>query len=146
MKQNKFQKLALFVLPVLAVSIALVLFLPGGLKPTVNTVNAAELPPNTEASDVPTGGPFGCTIGNIAVFSGRIHVFCSNAVAPAPRYFAAWGDSAHALATNRFLTLLDTAYALGKPVYIYYFDDTSLNPTGCNASDCRAIDWIFIVP
>jgi hypothetical protein len=146
MKQTKFRKIVFFVLPLLVLSIALVLILPNGLKPTVNPVKAAELPPNTEASDVPTGGPFGCTIGNIAVFSSRIHVYCSNAVSPNPQYFAAWGDSAHALATNRFLTLLNTAYALGKPVYIYYFDDTSLNPTGCNVSDCRAINWIFIVP
>ena len=90
-------------------------------------------------------GPFNCTIGNIAVFSNRIHVFCSNA-ADNPKYFAALGDSAHALSANRFLTFLNTAYALGKHVYIYYYDDTSYNPPGCNTGDCRAIDWMFIVP
>ena len=61
-------------------------------------------------------------------------------------YFAANGDSAHALTTNRFLVLLNTAYSLGKHVYIYYLADSASNPPGCNSGDCRAIDWIFIVP
>jgi hypothetical protein len=146
MKKIKFQKSAYFVLPVLAVSLALVFILPGGLKTTIDPVKAAELPPNIEAADTPTSGPVACTIGNIAVFASRIHVYCSNIASPNPQYFAAWGDSSHALVTNRFLTLLNTAYALGKPVYIYYYDDTSLNPTGCNAGDCRAIYWLFITP
>lgn len=86
-----------------------------------------------------------CVIGNIAVFPNRIHVFCSNA-AVNPKYFAASGDSAHALTTNRYLTLLNTAYALGKHAEIWYYDDTNLNPPGCNTGDCRAIYWIFIQP
>ncbi len=92
-------------------------------------------------------GPFHCTISNIAVFSNRIHVFCSSAPAGTTiRYFAASGDKAHELATNRFLVMLNTAYSLGKPVYIYYLDNPASNPPGCNSGDCRAIDWIFIVP
>ena len=146
MKHLKLWKIAFLVLPLLAISLALALALPFGLKTATTPVQAAVLPPNIEASDVPTGGPFACTIGNIAVFSSRIHVFCSNAVAPNPKYFAAWGDSTHALTTNRFLTLLTTAYALGKPVYVYYYDDPSYNPPGCNSGDCRALYWIFITP
>jgi hypothetical protein len=92
-------------------------------------------------------GPFGCTISNIAVFSGRIHVFCSSAPSGTTiRYFAASGDKAHELATNRFLVMLNTAYSLGKPVYIYYLADPASNPSGCGSNDCRAIDWMFIVP
>ena len=93
------------------------------------------------------GGPFHCTISNIAVFASRIHVYCSTAVPNTNiRYFAASGDRAHELSTNRFLVMLNTAYSLGKPVYIYYLDSASSNPPGCNSGDCRAIDWMFIVP
>jgi hypothetical protein len=85
------------------------------------------------------------------VFTARIHVFCTAKIPNTNiQYFAASGDSQHALATNRFLMMLNTAYALGKPVYIYYIDyyidDPAQNPTGCNSGDCRKIDWMFIVP
>lgn len=93
------------------------------------------------------GGPFHCTISNIAVFTSRIHVHCTTAIPNTSiSYFAASGDRAHELSTNRFLVMLNTAYSLGKPVYIYYLDSASSNPPGCNSGDCRAIDWIFIVP
>jgi hypothetical protein len=99
------------------------------------------------APDASTAGPFGCTIANIAVFSSRIHVFCSSAPGGTTiRYFAASGDAAHALTTNRFMVMLNTAYSLGKPVYIYYDTDTANNPPGCGGTDCRAISWMFIVP
>jgi hypothetical protein len=101
----------------------------------------------SSAPNSPQGGPFHCDIANIAVFSTRIHVFCAAKVPSTNiQYFAAPGDSAHMITTNRFLMMLNTAYALGKPVYIYYLDDTANNPSGCNANDCRAIDWMFIVP
>lgn len=93
------------------------------------------------------GGPFKCTINNIAVFDSRIHVHCTTSIGGTSiSYFAAPGDSLHALTTNRFLMMLNTAYSLGKPVYIYYYDSTTKNPTGCNAGDCRGIYWMFIVP
>ena len=99
------------------------------------------------APNAADGGPFACTISNIAVFSSRIHVYCAAKVSGTNiQYFASSGDAAHALVTNRFLAVLNTAYTLGRPVYIYYLDNTANNPTGCNANDCRAIDWLFIVP
>lgn len=92
-------------------------------------------------------GPFKCTISNIAVFDARIHVHCTTPVSGTNiTYFAAPGDSLHAVTTNRFLMMLNTAYSLGKPVYIYYIDDPASNPSGCNSGDCRKIDWMFIVP
>ena len=101
----------------------------------------------SNAPDSPQGGPFQCNIANIAVFGSRIHVYCAAKVPGTNiQYFAAPGDSAHMLTTNRFLMLLNTAYALGKPVYLYYLDNTANNPPGCNTGDCRAIDWMFIVP
>lgn len=133
-------------LPTLIVAIGLVVALPNGAKNAINPVQAAEPSSNSSTSDAPTSGLVNCAIGNIAVFSNRIHVYCPNVAAPDFHYYAAWGDSAHALTTNRFLTVLNTAYALGKHVYLYYYDDPSMNPPGCNAGDCRALNWIFIVP
>ena len=112
-----------------------------------NRAQAAAPATGSGAPGAPDAGPFTCVIANIAVFSGRIHVHCTAPVSGTSiSYFAAYGDSAHALATNRFLVMLNTAYSLGKPVYIYYLTDTASNPPGCNAGDCRAIDWMFIVP
>jgi hypothetical protein len=94
-------------------------------------------------------GPFACTIANIAVFPSRIHVFCTTGVTVGTstvRYFAASGDSANMLTTNRYLVLLNTAYTLGKKVYIYYQPDPKYNPSGCLTQDCRGIEWMFIVP
>jgi len=102
---------------------------------------------NLPAPEASIAGPFGCTIANLAVFSSRIHVYCSSAPGGTTiRYFAASGDAAHALTTNRFMVMLNTAYSLGKPVYIYYDTNTANNPPGCGSGDCRAISWMFIVP
>ncbi len=93
------------------------------------------------------GGPFTCTIANIAIFSDRIHVKCTTALPTTIiQYFAAAGDNLHAATTNRFLMMLNTAYSLGKPVYLYYIDSSSANISGCNATDCRMIDWMYIEP
>ena len=119
------------------------------LGPAVSGHRAQAAAPATGsgAPSAPDAGPFQCVIANIAVFPGRIHVHCASAVpSTSISYFAAYGDSAHALATNRFLVMLNTAYSLGKPVYVYYLTNTANNPPGCNTGDCRAIDWMFIVP
>ncbi len=112
-----------------------------------NRAQAAAPATGSGAPSAPDAGPFTCVIANIAVFTNRIHVHCASTV-PSTNisYFAASGDSAHALATNRFLVILNTAYALGRPVYVYYLDNAASNPPGCNTADCRAIDWMFIVP
>jgi hypothetical protein len=147
MKQGKFVKNIILVLlvPSLAALIGLAFVL--GSKTASGQAQAAALPSISKSPGSPDGGPFACTIANIAVFSNRIHVFCTTKVPTTNiQYFAASGDSAHALATNRFLTILNTAYTLGKPVYLYYLDNPALNPPGCNSGDCRAIDWMFIVP
>ena len=136
------KKMILVGLPVIAVLIIAAVML--GTMLTNDKVQAAAPQPDLMPASSINAGPFTCNISNIAVFSGRIQsvVVGSSTVS----YFAANGDSAHALTTNRFLTLLNTAYALGKPVYIYYLTNTADNPPGCNSGDCRAIDWLFIVP
>ena len=144
------QKLAWGLVAVLlaALLILLAAFLGWG-----NTVLPAHAQSGTgggsESPQAPNDGPFGCTISNIAVFPDRIHVHCTTAVTVGTNnvsYFVAPGDSAHMLSTNRYLVLLNTAYTLGKKVYVYYDPNSAHNPAGCNAADCRAIEWLFIVP
>lgn len=103
--------------------------------------------PDSGAPLAGEAGPHVCTIDNIAVFRSRIHVRCTTPVASTSiYYFAASGATADAVTTNRFLTLLNTAYALGKPVGIHYYADTSSNPPGCLTNDCRGIEWMYITP
>ena len=149
MEQKTVHRIGKWIWILLAGALVLLGLALGVIATTGNRVQAAA-PALATGSGAPSeveGGPFGCTISNIAVFSGRIHVHCTASV-PSTNisYFAASGDSAHALATNRFLAVLNTAYSLGKPVYIYYLDNAASNPPGCNTGDCRAIDWLFIVP
>ena len=86
--------------------------------------------PDSAAPQSADAGPHPCTIANIAVFPTRIHVKCTTpALVDSSNiyFFAASGAVADAVTTNRFLTMLNTAYALGKPVYVYYHTSTSLN-------------------
>ena len=146
MKLQKFGKKIILVL----IFTCLVVFVVFALGSTTTNQRAQAAAPlsNLNAPNSPDDNAyFSCAISNIAVFTTRIHVQCTTVVPNTTiRYFAASGDSAHELATNRFLTLMNTAFALGKPLGIYYLTDTASNPPGCGASDCRAIDWMYINP
>ncbi|MGD8752394.1 MAG: hypothetical protein PVG14_13280 [Anaerolineales bacterium] len=98
------------------------------------------------APEGPSAGPHTCNISGIAVYTTRIHVQCTTPAEGTIYYFAAPGDSANATTTNRWLALMNTAYSLGKPIYVYYHANTDNNPPGCLVSDCRGIDFLFIVP
>jgi hypothetical protein len=145
MDQLTLHKNSIRVLIVMAAVALVILGLALGAIAFGNRAQAAAPASGSGAPSAPDGGPFHCTIANIAVFSNRIHVHCTAAISGIS-YFAASGNSAHALTTNRFLALLNTAYSLGKPVYIYYLDNPASNPPGCQSGDCRAIDWLFVVP
>jgi len=145
MKTRKFGKNIILVLIFTCLVVLIVIALGSTTKN--QRVQAAAPLSNLNVPDSPADGYFQCVIGNIAVFTARIHVQCT-AVVPGTtiKYFAASGDSAHELTTNRFLTLMNTAFALGKPLGIYYLTDAASNPSGCGSSDCRAIDWMYINP
>jgi hypothetical protein len=44
------------------------------------------------------------------------------------------------------MALVTTAYALGKPVNVYYTADNAFNPPGCITSTCRRLDGLYITP
>lgn len=81
-----------------------------------------------------------CEISEIAILPGRIHVRCTIGVGGgALVYFAIPSDSANALMANRYLTMLNSAFALGQEVNILFESDSTLNPPNCQAGDCRLI-------
>lgn len=89
-----------------------------------------------------------CTIFELGVFPDRVHVRCTEPVIleeqVAVYFFAASSGQANALHTNRMLTLLNTAFALGKPVYLW-FDPVSIsNPAGCEVIDCRLLKAVIL--
>lgn len=88
----------------------------------------------------------GCTtVNNVAVFEDRIHLRCSNPYSGTIAYFAYPTDPAHAATANQILAIANTAFALGKGVYVYFNSNSSLNPSGCNISDCRGLVGVSMV-
>lgn len=89
-----------------------------------------------------------CTISEVAVYDNRIHVRCTTAPAAysAVYFFAASSSPANIENTNRYLILLNTAYALNKPVTLGFDSATSANPGGCLTSDCRKLVGVVVKP
>lgn len=109
----------------------------------------AELPEVPQGSGMlsPDASAFHtCTVVEIAAFEDRIHVRCTTAPSSAPAvfFFAASTLPANSQNANRFLTLLNTALALNKTVYLWYDTSSSANPSGCSTGDCRKIVALYI--
>jgi hypothetical protein len=114
------------------------LFIPGSAI-AQNEPNSGQ-PENPESTVI-----FTCTISELAVHTNRIHIRC-NPGDGAISFFAASTDSTNIVRTNQFLTLANTAYALGKTINIWYESDQAQNPPGCFTSDCRKITALVIKP
>ncbi len=84
------------------------------------------------------------TINNIAAFNNRIHIRCSNDN-NGIYYYAYANDTSNAMVANQLLAAANTAFALGKGVWVYYNSDSSFNPTGCYTTDCRGLTGISIL-
>jgi hypothetical protein len=98
----------------------------------------------------PSFSTFACTnVSNIAVFENRIHVKCAtvNVVGGTYNvyYYAYPTDSFAGYTASRMLAVGQIAFALDKPVWIYYEASTSYNPTGCNTGDCRLLVGLSMV-
>ncbi len=117
----------------------------------VGSLAARDQPVQAQAADhsgdlaVPEGD-FWCTIGHVGVYENRIHVNCPDHEGSI-KYFA-YPSSAfeYSRRADRYLAVLNTAVALGKPVVIAYNDSPETNPPGCLASDCRLLTGLAIVP
>lgn len=92
-------------------------------------------PQNPESTKI-----FACTISEIAIHrnTDRMHIRCNPGDAGIS-FFAALSSGSDAVRANQFLVLANTAYALQKPINIWYETDPALNPPGCLTTDCRGI-------
>jgi hypothetical protein len=83
-----------------------------------------------------------CTPANIAVFSNRIHIKCSQALQDGTQFFAvATSDPS----VDRILSVLNVAIVSpGLKVVLDYATSPSDNPPGCLTSDCRKMLSIFL--
>jgi hypothetical protein len=92
---------------------------------------------------------FAClNVSNVAVFENRIHVKCStvNVVGSDNVYYYAYPTGSFDTYTaNRMLAVGQTAFALDKPVWIYYEASRSYNPPNCNLGDCRLLVGISMM-
>ncbi len=105
------------------------------------------------APDTPDANPHICTISQVAALEDRIHVRCTNPLiidrpVPLPDlqiyYFAAAADEDNMITTNRYLTILNTAFALNIPVDVGWRSGSENNPPNCLADDCRGITSVGI--
>jgi hypothetical protein len=85
-----------------------------------------------------------CHVNNVAAFDNRIHLRCDESVGSI-RYFAYPTGSSSGWTANRMLAVAQTAYALGKPVWVYYVSSSDSNPTDCNTGDCRLLTGVSMV-
>jgi hypothetical protein len=90
--------------------------------------------------------PFSCDIIAIAVLEednttlspvNRIQVLCNNSPGGGVFLFAV-STLVNGVNANRYLAVLNTAVALGKPVTIYYENDYAKAPAGC-PTNCRKL-------
>jgi hypothetical protein len=110
-------------------------------RPQVATVHAEApsfSPAGIEAS-------FYCYLNNVAAFDNRIHLRCSTSPGDGIGYYAHPTNSSSGYTASRMLAVAQTAYALGKPVWVYYVSSSSSNPPGCNTTDCRLLTGVSMV-
>lgn len=99
----------------------------------------------TSASPTSIEASFYCTVNNVAAFDNRIHLRCTLPSSEGATYFAHPTGSSNGYTASRMLAVAQTAYALGKPVWVYYVSSSSSNPPGCNLGDCRLLTGVSMV-
>lgn len=97
----------------------------------------------------PSFSAFYCSdVNNVAAFDNRIHLRCAttnNVGGSLVRYYAYPTSSSGGWTANRMLAVAQIAYALNRPVWIYYEANTAYNPPGCNTGDCRLVVGVSMV-
>ena len=88
---------------------------------------------------------FYCWVNNVAAFDNRIHLRCTISSGDGVLYYAHPTGSSNGYTASRMLAVAQTAFALGKPVWVYYVSSSSSNPPGCNIGDCRLLTGVSMV-
>ena len=100
--------------------------------------------PNAAAAQYQYSNEVSCTVGEVAVYPDRIHVFCSAGGGNSPtgggpvaiKYFAV--EIGSPIAANA-VSIASAATVHGRPVAITFDHDASDNPAGCLPGDCRRL-------
>ena len=131
----------------LIVVLLIVVFLAGQILARSGTTLAQEDLNKSMPSfpNAPDAISFKCTVDNVAAFENRIHLRCNNPYNTTIYYFAYPTDSAHTATANQILAIANTAFALGKPVWVYFNSSSADNPPGCNTGDCRGLVGVSMV-
>jgi hypothetical protein len=126
-----------------ALLLSLAAFILGGAQ--TSTVLASGSPSaQTQSGRLAPSGNIVCASLWIQVVNNRIAVNCANSVGAIHWFAASTTTSDSAALADRFLVLLNTAYALGKSPLLWYTDDSTQNPAGCSVSDCRRLDQVVL--
>jgi hypothetical protein len=99
----------------------------------------------TSVSPASLEASFSCYVNNVAAFDNRIHLRCSTSPDGNIWYYAYPTGSSNGYTASRMLAVAQTAYALGKPVWVYYVSSSSSNPPGCYTGDCRLLTGVSMV-
>ena len=129
---------------VLIVALLCIAFIAGRATAEPSLANA-QTGPEVAPLEVEGATSFYCTVNNVAAYETRIHLRCDASPGDGVYYFAYATDPAHFSAANQILAVANTAFALGRPVYVYYQSDSSYNPPGCHTSDCRGLTGVSMV-
>jgi hypothetical protein len=129
---------------VLVIALLCTAFIAGWATARPNPASA-QTGASADPLEVRNANSFYCNVNNVAAFETRIHLRCSTSPGEGVYYFAYASDPAHFSTANQILAVANTAFALGKPVWVYYHADSSLNPPGCSPSDCRGLTGVSMV-
>jgi len=100
--------------------------------------------PIPDDPDAPSANFYCSSVNNVAAFENRVHLRCSNSNGGII-YYAYATDPAHVATANQILAIANTAFALGKGVWVYYNSSSTLNPPGCNTGDCRGLIGVSMI-
>lgn len=84
-----------------------------------------------------------CTIDSIHATGHSLMLRCTTDSPTNVYAYALPVDAANRDYANRALVLMNTAYALGENLRIYYENDSTLNPPSCTIN-CRGLMWVEI--
>lgn len=88
---------------------------------------------------------FTCIPEQVAVFSNRMHVRCSNSPGSGIYFFAYPIKESPGYMANRWIAVSQSALALNKTLVVHYNSDSNYNPAGCWTKDCRLLTGLVLL-
>ena len=103
-------------------------------------------PMNVQAQEI-TGDEtraivFNCNIDNVAIYSNRAHIRCTNFITVGSntvRYFAIANTNENEMFINRVMAIGLTNMSMNRYVEVWFDTLASNNPSGCQPGDCRKL-------